>query len=176
MCSKVCRQCDSFSTIDSTVAVQTKGFGFSFQTARNSVIGFSRSSTLRKEPRRIRWLVNSRNQRSIRFSQLELVGTKCDTKRGWRFSQAWTLGCVCAYRSYPSPDASAPLLGTPGRGDAETARSPGGDAAHSTVRSPVLARLPERRTTRSFHCVYSHASGFRSGINSYCPAICWTLH
>ena len=60
----------------------------------NSVIAFWRSSTLRKEPRRIRLLVNSPNQRSTRFSQLELVGTKCDTKRGWRFSQAWTLGCL----------------------------------------------------------------------------------
>src|SRR6266403_1164870 len=42
--------------MDSTVAVQTKGFGFSFQAARNSVIAFSRSSTLPKEPRRIRLL------------------------------------------------------------------------------------------------------------------------
>src|ERR1700756_5378131 len=78
--------------MDSTVAVQIKGFGFLFQAARNSVIAFSRSSTLRKEPRRMRLLVNSPNQRSTRFSQLELVGTKCETKRGWRFSQAWTLG------------------------------------------------------------------------------------
>ena len=69
--------------------------GFSFQAAMNSVIAFSRSSMLRQEPRRIRLLVNSPNQRSTRFSQLELVGTKCDTKRGWRFSQAWTLGCLC---------------------------------------------------------------------------------
>ena len=28
-------------------------------------------------------------------SQLELVGTKCETKRGWRLSHACTLGCLC---------------------------------------------------------------------------------
>src|SRR5882762_1435271 len=92
--SKVCRHRDSFSTMDCTVAVQTNGFGFSFQAARNSVIAFSRSSTLPKEPRRIRLLVNSPNQRSTRFSQLELVGTKCEIKRGCRFIQAWTRGCL----------------------------------------------------------------------------------
>jgi hypothetical protein len=52
------------------VAVQMKGFGFSFHAERNSSIAAGRSSTPRKEPRRIRLLVNSANQRSIRFSQL----------------------------------------------------------------------------------------------------------
>ena len=37
-----CRPDDSFSTIDSTVAVQTKGFAFLFQPAMNSVIACSR--------------------------------------------------------------------------------------------------------------------------------------
>lgn len=32
---------------------------------------------------------------SMRLSQLELVGTKCGIKRGWRFSQARTFGCLC---------------------------------------------------------------------------------
>src|SRR6266508_4422845 len=62
--------------MDSTVAVQTKGLGCSFHTARNSAMAFSRSSTLWNESRRTRLVVNSANQRSIRFSQLELVGTK----------------------------------------------------------------------------------------------------
>jgi hypothetical protein len=35
------------------------------------------SGTLRNTPRRIRFCVNSRNQRSIRFSHEELVGGKC---------------------------------------------------------------------------------------------------
>ena len=34
-----------------------------------------KSGTLRNTPRRIRFVVSSPNQRSIRFSQLELVGT-----------------------------------------------------------------------------------------------------
>lgn len=46
----------------------------------------SRSATLAKEPRRTALAVSSPNQRSTRLSQLELVGTKCGTKRGWRFS------------------------------------------------------------------------------------------
>jgi len=56
-------------------------------------MAFSRSSTRWNEPRRIRWVVNSANPRSIRLSQLELVGTKWGTKRGCRGSQARTLGC-----------------------------------------------------------------------------------
>jgi len=51
--------------MDSTVAVQTKGLGFSFQTARNSSIAATRSSTLRNESRRMRLFVSSANQRSI---------------------------------------------------------------------------------------------------------------
>src|SRR6516225_3150769 len=42
--------------IDSTVAVQTKGWGFSFQAARNSEMASFRSSTLPNAPRRIHWL------------------------------------------------------------------------------------------------------------------------
>src|SRR5437667_12127761 len=45
----------------------------------------SKSFTLRKAPRRIALLSSSPNQRSTRLSQLELVGTKWSTKRGWRF-------------------------------------------------------------------------------------------
>ena len=80
--------------MDSTVAVHTNGFGFSFQAAKNSAIACCSSATLPNEPRRMRLLVNSPNQRSTRFSQLELVGTKWQTKRGWRFSHARTLGCL----------------------------------------------------------------------------------
>ncbi len=54
------------------MAVQTKGLGFSFQAAMNSVIAFSRSFTLRKEPRRIRLLVNSPNQA---LDQIQPTGT-----------------------------------------------------------------------------------------------------
>ena len=68
--------------MESTVAVHKKGRGFSFQAKRNSSIACFRSATLPKESRRILLLVNSPNQRSTKFSQLELVGTKWQTKRG----------------------------------------------------------------------------------------------
>src|ERR1700687_3399629 len=93
-CSSVWRQRESFFWMDSTVAIQTKGRGCSFHAARKSAIALSRSSTLWNEPRRMLLEVNSRNQRSIRFSQLELVGTKWGMKRGCRASQAPTFGCL----------------------------------------------------------------------------------
>jgi hypothetical protein len=62
--------------IDSTVAVQTKGLGFSFQASRNSAMASCRSAMLKKAPRRLLRRDHSPNQRSIKFSQLELVGTK----------------------------------------------------------------------------------------------------
>ena len=55
----------------------------------------SKSSTLPNDPRRTLFEVSSPNHRSTKFSQLELVGTKCGMKRGWRWSQPFTLGCVC---------------------------------------------------------------------------------
>lgn len=52
----------------------------------------SKSATLRNAPRRTAFSLNSSNQRSIRLSQLELVGVKCRTNRGCltkqRFSNA----------------------------------------------------------------------------------------
>ncbi len=68
--------------MDSTVAVQTKGLGFSFQAGKNSSMAWRRSATLANEPRRILLRVNSPNQRSTKFSQREQAGTKCETNRG----------------------------------------------------------------------------------------------
>ena len=68
--------------IDSTVAVQTKGVGSAFQTSGQSSMAVTRSATLAKTPRRIRFPVSSPNQRSIRFSQLEPVGMKGGHKTG----------------------------------------------------------------------------------------------
>src|SRR5271170_5487960 len=56
------------------------GLGFWFQACINSSIACFKSGTLTKLPRRIAFSVNSLNQRSTRFSQLELVGTKWHTK------------------------------------------------------------------------------------------------
>ena len=92
--SRVRRQRESFSVINSTVAVQTKGFGFLFQALRNAAMEASRFSTLKKIPRRMALLSSSPNQRSTKLSQLELVGTKWSTKRGWRCNQARTLACL----------------------------------------------------------------------------------
>ncbi len=39
--------------MDSTVAVHTKGWGFSFQALRNAAMDACRSATLRKTPRRM---------------------------------------------------------------------------------------------------------------------------
>ena len=95
ICSKVWRHPLSFSTIDSTVAVQTKGFGSWFQTATYSSMASIKSSTLTNTPRRTRFPVNSPNQRSTRLSQLELVGMKWGRNRGCRFNHDWTRGCEC---------------------------------------------------------------------------------
>src|ERR1700682_2589602 len=80
--SSVCLQRESFSVMDSTVAVQTKGLGSSFHAVRNASMEAFNSSTLRKTPRRIALLSRWPNQRSTKFNQLELVGTKWSTKRG----------------------------------------------------------------------------------------------
>src|ERR1700687_5190978 len=104
MLSSVCRQRESLVTMDSTVAVQTKGFGFSFHAARNSAIACFSSETLLNEPRRMRLLVNSPNQRSTRFSQLELVGSGRQSAGGASAKRGrWD---ACAYRNCPAPDAS----------------------------------------------------------------------
>ena len=51
--SNVRRQRESFSVMDSTVAVQTNGFGSLFHAVRNPSMDAFRSSTLRNTPRRI---------------------------------------------------------------------------------------------------------------------------
>ena len=71
--------------MDSTVAVHTKGLGSWFHAARNSSMACSRSSTLTNTPRRMRLPVNSPNQRSTRFSQLELVGNEMRDETGVPF-------------------------------------------------------------------------------------------
>src|SRR5450759_1445240 len=71
--SNVRRQRESFSVMDSTVAGQTNGCGSLFHAMRNASMDAFRSSTLRKTPRRIALLSKWPNQRSTRFSQLELL-------------------------------------------------------------------------------------------------------
>src|SRR6266849_8487775 len=94
ICSILTRARSIFVMMPSTVAVQMKGFGFSFQLRRNSSIACFRSGTLTKLARLIALSLNSLNQRSTKFSQLELVGMKWHTNRGCFFSHARTRGCL----------------------------------------------------------------------------------
>ena len=75
----------------STEAFQTKGFGWSLDADRYSSMAWINVGTLPKLPRRMHFSVNSRNHRSTRFSQEELVGVKWSCKRGCRSSQALTV-------------------------------------------------------------------------------------
>ncbi len=74
--SKIALQRLTFSRIASAVAVQTNGFESSLCTAMDSWIAVTSSGTVLKTPRRMRWVVSSRNHRSTQFSQDELVGVK----------------------------------------------------------------------------------------------------
>ncbi|KAA0222628.1 MAG: hypothetical protein EDS66_05225 [Planctomycetota bacterium] len=58
-------------------AVQVKGFGFLLRAWMRSGMTFSRDSTFRNVPRRIRLTAISRNQRSMMFSDELDVGVKC---------------------------------------------------------------------------------------------------
>jgi hypothetical protein len=55
---------------------------------------FRGSITSRKTPRRRRFAVRSRKNRSTMLSHEALVGVKWMWNRGWRFNQRWTAGCL----------------------------------------------------------------------------------
>jgi phage-related tail protein len=70
MLSSVCRQRESLATMDSTVAVQTKGFGFSFQAAknfRNRLLQLGHAAERAAANAFARQLAKTPNQRSTRF-------------------------------------------------------------------------------------------------------------
>ena len=66
------------------MALEMNGLRFWFQACINASIACLRSGTLNELPRRIAFSVNSLNQRSTKFSQLELVGTKVTHKARMR--------------------------------------------------------------------------------------------
>jgi hypothetical protein len=70
ICSILTRARSIFLMMSSTVALQMNGLGVLFQACINASIACFRSG------RRIAFAVNSLNQRSTKFNQLELVGTK----------------------------------------------------------------------------------------------------
>jgi hypothetical protein len=94
ICSILTRPRSIFLMMPSTVAVQMKGFGCSFQLRINSSIACFKSGTLTKLARLIALSLNSLHQRSPKFSQLELVGMKWLTNRGCFFSHACTCGSL----------------------------------------------------------------------------------
>jgi|SRR6185437_5680922 len=75
-------------------AVQLKGLGASLVSDRKRLIAACRSTIERKAPRLRRRLVSLAKKPSTAFSQDAEVGVKWNAQRGWRSSQARTLGCL----------------------------------------------------------------------------------
>ena len=65
-----------------------------FVPSSQKLIARFKSGTLTTLLRRIALSVNSLNQRSTKFTQLELIGTKWHTKRGCLFSHRCTSGSL----------------------------------------------------------------------------------
>ena len=93
--SSLARASASFWRMSSTLAVQINGLGFRFQASKKLAMAVCKSGTLTKLPRRIAFSVNSANQRSTKFNQLELVGMKWQMKRRCFLSHARTCGSLC---------------------------------------------------------------------------------
>ena len=114
--------------MDSTVAVQTNGLGFSFHAARNSLACCS-SSTLKNESRRIRLLVNSANQRSIRLSQLNwLVHSGSQSADG--LQPSLDVGVPVSTVVVHDQMEAGLARETHDQCDAETSETPDGDGAY----------------------------------------------
>src|SRR5436190_11896596 len=79
----------SFARMSRAGLVQTKGFG-----SRLCLMAACRSTMERKTPRRRRLRVRAEKKFSTALSQELEVGVKWKVQRGWRMSQAWTLGCL----------------------------------------------------------------------------------
>ena len=82
--------------IVSASLVQTNGSQRSFQPSMNRVMASISSRTEPKVPRRMACRVMIPKKISTRLSQDPEVGVKCRVIRGWRASQAVTVGCLWA--------------------------------------------------------------------------------
>ena len=80
----------------SGLAVQTKGLGSSLVWSMKRLMAAWRSATERNTPRLRRRLESLAKKPSTAFSQEQEVGVKWKVQRGWRSSQARTLGCLWA--------------------------------------------------------------------------------
>src|SRR6516165_9509349 len=87
-------QRSSLARMASADFVQTKGLGLALCSVRSALIATCRSTTERKTPRRMRCRVILEKKFSTALSQDAEVGVKWKVQRGWRASQANTLGCL----------------------------------------------------------------------------------
>ena len=74
-------------------AVQTNGLGSWLWASMKRLIAACRSTIERNTPRLSRRRVSLAKKVSMAFSHEHEVGVKWNAKRGWRASQARTLGC-----------------------------------------------------------------------------------
>src|SRR5438094_599376 len=84
----------SLARIASADLVQTNGLGLALCSARYALMAVCRSAIERKTPRRMRCRVILEKKFSTALSQEAEVGVKWKVQRGWRDSQASTLGCL----------------------------------------------------------------------------------
>jgi hypothetical protein len=74
-------------------AVQTNGLGSWWWASMKRSIAACRSTIERNTPRLSRRRVSLANRVSMAFSHEHEVGVKWNAERGWRASQARTVGC-----------------------------------------------------------------------------------
>src|SRR5262245_5421280 len=75
-------------------AVQRNGLGSALCSSRNRLMAAWRSASERKTPRISRRLASLAKKPSTALSHEHEVGVKWKVQRGWRASQARTLGCL----------------------------------------------------------------------------------
>src|ERR1035437_7251790 len=112
----------------------------------------SNSGTLRNTPRRIACSVNSRNHRSTRFNQLELVGMKWRQTEDASPTKIARLG-PCGHRNYPSPYAASIRLDIRRPGAAETLTILDGGGGSGIGRLLCPSAHPTPQVKSSSRCV-----------------------
>src|SRR5262249_26766604 len=87
-------QRSSLAEMASAELGRREGFGVGFVSRRKALIAACRSMIERNTPRRMRCRVILEKKFSTALSQEAEVGVKWKVQRGWRTSQASTLGCL----------------------------------------------------------------------------------
>src|SRR5262249_16279377 len=94
MASNACLPRLTAARMASADLVQTNGLGLSLVSAMKRVIAALSSTIEVKTPRLRRCRVSVAKRPSTALAQEQEVGVKWKVKRGWRASQAVTLGCL----------------------------------------------------------------------------------